>query len=136
MAKEMTVTFPDNLRVDADYRGFTIKTDQAKYAGGDESAPQPFHLFLASIATCSGIYIAYFCKERDIPYQDIKLVMRMAKDEKTKVINRFEIDIQLPANFPDKYRDAIIRSVGICAVKRTMEANPEFVVITSKPGDE
>ncbi|MBW2050564.1 MAG: osmotically inducible protein OsmC, partial [Deltaproteobacteria bacterium] len=49
------VSFPGGKRVDAQIGGFTIKTDQSRDNGGDESAPEPFQLFLASIATCAGI---------------------------------------------------------------------------------
>ena len=53
----MIVTFPGGKRVDAEYGGFTVRTDQPPQSGGEGSAPQPFDLFLASIATCAGIYV-------------------------------------------------------------------------------
>lgn len=124
----MKVTFPGGLRVDAEYKGRTIPTDQPKYSGGDDSAPAPFDLFLASIATCSGIYIVYFCKEREIPTDDISLTMRTEKDQKTRTISRFIIDVHLPPDFPEKYEGAVKRAIDQCAVKRTMDLGPEFVV--------
>ena len=45
MDREMKVSFPGGLRVDAEYKGFVIKTDQPVYAGGDGSTPAPFDLF-------------------------------------------------------------------------------------------
>ena len=45
----MTVSFPGGKRVDAEYGGFTIRTDQPPQGGGEGSAPPPFDLFLASI---------------------------------------------------------------------------------------
>ena len=39
---------------------FTVKLGANKH-GGDESAPAPYSLFLASIGTCVGIYVVYFC---------------------------------------------------------------------------
>jgi ribosomal protein S12 methylthiotransferase accessory factor len=135
MVKEMTVTFPGNMRVDAEYKGFTIRTDQAKYAGGDGTAPQPYDLFLVSIATCSGIFVVFFCQQRGIPYEDIRIVMRTEKNKKARVVSKFEIDIQLPAGFPEKYRKAIARSVKQCTIMRTMEYGPKFDVTTVKPGE-
>ena len=55
---DMKVYFPGGKRVYADYGGFTIETDQPARGGGDDSAPAPFDLFLASIGTCAGIYRA------------------------------------------------------------------------------
>ena len=51
---EMEISFPGGQKVDAQYRGLTIKTDQPVEDGGDESAPTPFSLFLASLGTCAG----------------------------------------------------------------------------------
>ena len=52
MEREMKVTFPGGMRVDAEYKGRVIQTDQPVYQGGGGEAPAPFDLFLASIATC------------------------------------------------------------------------------------
>ena len=133
MANEMIITLPGELKVDAEYRGLTIKTDQPKYAGGDGSASRPFDLFLASIGTCVGSYIAIFCKEREIPYKDIKVILTTERGEKSKPLSKVHMDIQLPADFPDKYKDAVIRSVDQCAVKRAIMDPPDFEIVTSKP---
>jgi ribosomal protein S12 methylthiotransferase accessory factor len=58
---EMTISFPGGKRVDAHLMGRTIQTDQAREAGGDGSAPEPYTLFLSSIGTCAGIYVLGFC---------------------------------------------------------------------------
>ena len=65
----MQITFGDGDRVDALYRGKTISTDQ------EGPLPQPFELFLASIGTCTGYYVAKFCHKRDIPTDGIRLEM-------------------------------------------------------------
>ena len=57
---DMEIYFPGNKRVYANYGGFTIETDQPARGGGDDSAPAPFDLFLASIGTCAGIYALNF----------------------------------------------------------------------------
>ena len=44
---DMTITFPGGKKVNADYKGFTHKTDQGIASGGNATAPEPFALFLA-----------------------------------------------------------------------------------------
>ncbi len=51
---DMRIRFPGGKRVNATYKGFTIKTDQPTESDGEGSAPTPLDLFLASIGTCSG----------------------------------------------------------------------------------
>ena len=60
------VHFPGNKKVHAESNGFTIETDQPLKAGGDGTAPAPFELFLASLATCAGIYVKSFFDARSL----------------------------------------------------------------------
>lgn len=124
---EMEITFPGGSRVDANFGGLTVRTDQPPAA----SAPTPFATFLASIGTCAGIYVLGFCQQRGIPTQDIKIVQRMHGDRLTGLIGQIDLEIQLPPDFPAKYREAVIRSAEQCAVKKHLEHPPVFNVTTS-----
>lgn len=129
---DMEVTFPGGKKVDAEYKGFTIKTDQSKKEGGESSAPEPFSLFLASIGTCTGVYVLEFCKKRDIPTDDIKLVLKLNKNRELHLVDKIEIDVQVPNDFPDKYKNAIIKAASLCAVKRHLENPPKIEIIVTK----
>lgn len=135
---DMIVTFPGKKKVFAEYKGFTIKTDQPKYGGGDGEYPAPFDLFLASIATCSGIYVVDFCERRGLPLDNVRIVMKTEKDREKRMISRITIITEVPPDFPDKYRDALIRAIDLCAVKRHMVDTPEFDIRIEKvePGKE
>ena len=123
---EMEIVFPGGAKVDAVMGpGMVIETNQ------DGSAPAPFALFLASIGTCAGIYVVSFCQQRGLPTDGLKIVQRMTSNPLTRLVENIELDIQLPANFPDKYKDAVIRSAELCAVKKHLENPPQFNVHTS-----
>ena len=128
--KELKVTFPGGKRVDAEYKGFLIKTDQPVYAGGEGSAPAPFDLFLVSIATCAGIYVLSFCQKRNMSTEETAVVMRTERNPETKMVEKVFIDIQLPPEFPEKYRHAVIKAVNQCAVKEHIFKPPAFDVKT------
>jgi len=130
MSNTMTVSFPGGKRVNASYDGFEIATDQSEKSGGSGSAPEPFDLFLSSIATCAGIYVLGFCQKRDIPSEGIQLTQSWEKDKKTKRLTNIRISIEVPPDFPEKYHSALVRSANLCTVKKTMEAPPEFHVET------
>ncbi len=99
--------------------------------GGGNTAPAPFELFLASIGTCAGIYVKSFCDRREIPTEGIKIIQTMEFDEIKKVPGMIMIDIQLPAGFPEKYRDAVVSAAELCLVKKTIASQPHFKVMTS-----
>ena len=126
----MTVSFPGGKRVNANYNGFEIATDQAVDSGGDGSAPEPYDYFLASLATCAGIYVLGFCQKRDIPTEGVSLRQSWEREEKTNRLAAVRISINVPAGFPDKYQKALVRAASQCSVKKTMENPPEFVVET------
>ena len=128
MDREMKISFPGGLRVDAEYKGFVIKTDQPVYSGGDGSAPSPFDLFLASIAACAGYYVLAFCNKREIPTEKAAVVMKTRRNSETKMIEKISIEIQLPPEFPEKYKKAVIKAVDGCSVKAHILNPPAFEV--------
>ncbi len=127
---EIEVVFPGGKKVDANYNGFTIKTDQPIRGGGDGSAPAPFDLFLASIGTCAGIYVLGFCQQRGIPTDGMKIVQRMEIDPIRRGIGAITLEIQIPPQFPEQYKDAVIRSAELCAVKKHIQDPPKFNIYT------
>jgi ribosomal protein S12 methylthiotransferase accessory factor len=126
----MTVSFPGGKRVNAAFNGFEILTDQDVDSGGEGSAPEPFNYFLASLATCAGIYVLGFCQKRNIPFDGIRLTQNWELEEKTKRLTDVHIAIDVPPDFPDRYRDALVRVANQCKVKKTLESPPNFVVET------
>ena len=133
---EFVVDFPGGARVDAHIGLHTIKTDQSPAGGGENSAPAPFSLFLASIGTCAGIYVLAFCRQRGLPTEGIRIVQRMENNPGSRMISKITLDIQLPPEFPEKYKDAVIRAADQCAVKKHMEMPPQFDVFTTIAAQE
>ncbi len=127
---DMEITFAGGKKVNASFKGHTHKTDQPLTQGGENSAPSPFELFLASIGTCAGIYVKSFCDQRNLPTEDIKLVQSLVINPETKLPSNISIEIQLPADFPEKYKDALVNVAELCAVKRTIANPPVFDIKT------
>ena len=127
---DMRIYFPGGKRVYADYGGFTIETDQPARGGGDDSAPAPFDLFLASIGTCAGIYALGFMQQRDIDPGGSKITMRTHHDPAAGLISKIDLELELPADFPEKYRSAVISAMNLCVVKKHLHQPPEFEITT------
>ena len=131
----METTYPITLaggkKVNAEFNGFTIKTDQGVYAGGEGSAPEPFALFLASIGTCAGIFVYSFCQSRGISTDGIRLVQSHQVKETGRGIGKITLTIELPPDFPEKYKDAVISAANLCAVKKHLMEPPVFEILTA-----
>jgi putative redox protein len=127
----MEIFFEGKKMVIASHHGHLIKTDQPVESGGDDSAPAPFDLFLASIGTCAGIYVKSFCDQRGIPSENIKIIQNAHFNTETRLIDKINLDIQLPHDFPVKYKDALINAANLCAVKKHLLNPPEIKVAST-----
>lgn len=137
---DITVRFPGGKRVDAtfpDTKGglHVVQTDQPATGGGEDLAPAPFDLFLASIATCAGIYVLGFCQARNLPTDGISLRQHHAYDPATKQLASVALEVVLPADFPDHYRAAVVKAAENCKVKKVLAHPPQIAVtaVTDAP---
>ena len=113
---KMDISIINSTRIDARFDGLTVTTAQ------DGSAPAPFDLFLASIGTCGGFYLARFCQQRDIATDGVRITQEVVRDPDSRLISRIELAVHLPDSFPDKYRQAALRAIEQCSVKKNLAA--------------
>lgn len=123
------IILKDGKKVDAIAKGHVIKTDQMEKTGGDNSAPEPFQLFLASIGTCAGIYVKNFCEQRNIPTENIKIIQTSDFNREKRLIENITLKIELPEDFPEKYKSAVINAANLCAVKRHLADPPKIETV-------
>jgi len=69
-----------------------------------------------------------FCRQRGISTDGIRLVQRMRVDPATRLVTDVQVTIELPAGFPEKYRDAVVRAADQCTVKKHFEHPPAIRV--------
>ena len=127
MSPEIEIRLGSGDRVSAHWGRHALATDQ------DESAPAPFDLFLASIGTCVGFYVSRFCRRREIDPRGIRIVERPIPEGGTHRVERIEIEVTLPPEFPERYRDAVLRAALQCAVKQHLERPPAVDVELAPP---
>lgn len=126
----MEITFPGGVQVNAQFNGFEVATDQPERNGGLNTAPSPFDFFLASLGTCAGFFALRFCQQRDLATDGLRLQLTTERNVENKRLDRVKITIQLPTDFPEKYRSAIIRATDQCAVKKALLDPPEIELVT------
>jgi ribosomal protein S12 methylthiotransferase accessory factor len=127
---DMEITFPGGKKVNALWHGFEIATDQPASGGGENSAPAPFDLFLASLGTCAGIFVLSFCQSRGLSTEGLKIVQSMEWDPAAHLMKKISFKIVLPKDFPEKYRDAVVKAAEQCTVKRSLHNPPAFEITT------
>ena len=126
-SSEIVITLPGGRRVDAQLGSHTLRTDQPLDNGGTDTAPSPFDVFLGSMGTCAGIFVQGFCAKRNIPTEQIRIIERPRFSADGTLVE-VDFEVQLPSDFPAKYRDAVVKAVDGCSVKRAIAAQPKLVV--------
>jgi hypothetical protein len=53
-------------------------------------------------------------------------MLRTEKNREIKMPSKISIEIQLPDNFPEKYKKAAIRAADLCSVKKHIENSRAF----------
>jgi len=122
------VTFPGNKKIDVAFNNFKIKTDQAKENEGDETAPEPFDVFISSLGACAGIYAKSFCDVRKLATGNMHLFIDVVFTEGQKLMEQVNITLHVNQDFPEKYIKAIIKSMNGCAVKNQL--HPDIKIET------
>jgi uncharacterized OsmC-like protein len=132
MTASMEIHFPGGRKVNSNYKGFTIKTDQSKEDGGDGSAPPPSDLFFASLGACMGLYALDFFRKRKIDTEQLKVSVELRTHEKTHMVEKMIFNINLGPEFPQKYTTALIRAMKLCYLKQHFEQPPQFEFVTNQ----
>lgn len=122
------VEYRGGMSVAALIEGRAIVTDQPVKDGGQDAAPSPFDLFLAALATCAGLYAQRFCESRSLSTEGLGLRVTCTYADKGFHVEAMDFALTLPEGFPEKYRDALLRAVDLCTVKKHIVTPPRFSV--------
>lgn len=126
MWDEIIHTVPEFGKVDTSFGDFTIRTDHPPPGDRTGRAPEPFAIFLASIGACAASFVVDHLKAEGLPIEGLRFVQRQTFAGPDHTIPAFEIDIEVPADFPAEHRAALIEEANACTVKRVIEAGPAF----------
>lgn len=130
----MNIRFAGERVVNAETKGFTITTDVPAELGGAVTAPSPVDLLLAGLGTCTSYYVLHFCRQREIPVDDIHLSVDVTREEETRRITDIVVSIHLPATFPEEYVNAVLKASSQCTVKKLMLDCPNLETVAVRGG--
>ena len=128
---EIHVHLRGGKRVDAEFGRYRIRTDQPVASGGEDSAPSPFDIFLASIGACAGYFVQNYCQSRGLPTEGIEIVQTMEWHPEQHLVSAVHLEIRVPPSFPAHYRESLVSAVNLCTVKKHLKAPPEIISTTT-----
>jgi len=127
---EINVSLDGNKCVSAQVGNHIIKTDQPVRHGGEDSAPAPFELFMASIGSCAGFFVQEYCASKGVDTEGISITLKKQKNEDGELTG-FITCINIPDSLPKKYHSILKNVAKQYTVKKAIMSGPELVVETA-----
>jgi len=115
-----------DIKINFDENGSIIPSMNGNKITMSES---PFLIFLATAGMCSAVYVRAFLQQRGMSLNGVSLTQKMEYNQMTNMVNTIDMIIDLPASFPEKYKETMKKVVAQCPVKRHLAEPPVFNVI-------
>ena len=142
---EVLVKYENGFRFSAVCKGHTVTTGRGDDGNEQRDGMWPAQLFEASLGMCIGGYVAKFCKEQDIPYEDmtIELSRRLetspsgntttkAESSRTK---RIDARILLGAKLSSEQKQSILEAADNCHITKSIQEGIQIVCSLAEPED-
>ena len=134
---EVLVRYENGFRFSATYKGYAVTTGRGDDGNQERDGMWPAQLFEASIGMCIGGYVAKFCKEQNIPCEDmtIELSRRIEANPsgttpsgaKTSRTARIDAKICLGAKLSQKQQQGILEAADSCHITKSIEQGMQIV---------
>ena len=116
-------------------RDHQLLTDQPVADGGDDTAPTPTELFLASLAACVAFYAERFLRRNALPMEGLAVTCDWAWARDPARVGEIELTVEAPGLTPDR-REAFERVIERCPIHNTLQQAPDvrFLVTRERMG--
>jgi putative redox protein len=115
-------------------RDHDLVVDQPLNIGGDDLGPTPTELFVASLAACVAFYAGRFLRRHGLPTEGlgVETDFAMSVEGHSRVV-WVDLQLELPAGFPESRREALLRVVDHCTVHNSIREAPEVRIEIREP---
>jgi putative redox protein len=128
-AHGMDVRFVAGEAYEVTVRGHRLVVDQPAEAGGQDAAPTPTELFVASLATCVAFYAGRYLTRHGYGRDGLAVSAGydMASDRPTRV-GAIRLTVHVPAGLPPERWAALRAVVSHCTVHNSLASPPPVAI--------
>src|SRR5450756_603820 len=113
---------------DISVRGHTITVDQPVKDGGDDTAPTPTELFIASLASCVAFYARRYLARHDLPTEGLAVEATFDMGSKPARVAGIDMRLIVPEGVPADRLDALLAVATHCTVHNTLASEPDVSI--------
>ena len=129
--RPMRVEHRGGDRFDISVRGHIMSVDQPVRDGGDDTAPTPTELFVASLASCVAFYARRYLARHHLPTEGLAVEATFDMGSRPARVAGITLRVILPDGVPAERRDALLAVATHCTVHNTLETTPDVSITLS-----
>ncbi|WP_344843246.1 PIG-L family deacetylase [Kribbella ginsengisoli] len=115
-------------RFEIHVRDHVLSVDQPVGAGGEDTAPTPTELFVASLATCVAFYARRYLHRHQLDTTGLAVDASFRLATKPARVDRISLTIRLATDLPPARRDALLAVARKCTVHNSIVTPPDISV--------
>jgi len=121
----MRIAYRGGVRFDVTSGKHTVVTDQPVEDGGGDAGMSPVELFVGSLASCVGYFVARYCARHQIPCEGFTVDAEWSYAEQPHRVGAVEIKLNLPAELTPDQRDKLLKVAHGCTVHQSITVPPK-----------
>jgi putative redox protein len=124
----MRVEYRGGDQFDINVRGHVVRVDQPVKDGGDDSAPTPTELFIASLASCVAFYARRYLARHNLPTDGLAVEATFDMGARPARVAGIDVRLVVPEGVPVERLDALLAVASHCTVHNTLASTPEVSI--------
>jgi putative redox protein len=122
--ESMDVVFRSGERYEVTLRGHRVTVDQPAALGGDDGAPTPTELFVASLATCVAFYAGRYLTRHRHPRDGLGVSVAYRMADRPARVADVRLTVRVPKDLPAARWPALQAVVSHCTVHNSLVTPP------------
>ena len=124
----ITVTHEGVDRLRIAVRGHEVYTDQPVADGGEDSAPTPTELFVASLGACIAFYAERYLRRHGVPAYGLEVRCEYGWAEHPHRVGDIDISVDAPGLPPERH-EAFQRVIEHCTIHNPLLQPPAVRIV-------
>jgi putative redox protein len=119
------IVYRGNVRFDLTSGNHTVVTDQPVADGGGDAGMSPVELFVGSLASCVGYFVARYCARHQIPCEGFTIEAGWTFAEQPHRVGAVDLRVNVPAVLTPEQLDKLLKVAHGCTVHQSLASSPK-----------
>ena len=116
----ITTQYQGDMLFESQVGAHRLTIDVPADMGGKDRGPTPPQVFIASLGSCVGAFVAHYCQQSGIDTRDLSVDVSFDKEENPTRLTNLTIAVKLPYGECGARKQALLRVAEHCPVHETM----------------